>query len=91
MKRSSSANIVTGLQAHERGSIPGKGAEEISVFTTASRLDLRPIQPPVRGPFPQGKPSGGGGGKLTTHLQLMQRLRMRGATSPLPDVSLGSA
>jgi hypothetical protein len=57
----------------------------IFLFTTASRTALGPTQSPIQGVaglFPWGL--SGRGVKLTTHLHLVTRSRMRGAIPPLP-------
>jgi hypothetical protein len=58
------------------------------LLTTASRPALGPTQTPIEcvprgggGAFPRGK--SGRGVKITIHLQLAPRLRMRGARPPL--------
>jgi hypothetical protein len=51
-------------------------------FTTASRSALGPTQPPIRG----GK--NGRCVKLTTHLHLVPKSRMRGAIPPLPQYAV---
>jgi hypothetical protein len=56
------------------------------IFATASRPNLEPIQPPIQsvlGVFPRGQSDRGV--KLTTHLHLVSRLKMRGAILPLPQ------
>jgi hypothetical protein len=54
---------------------------------TASKPALGPTQPPIQ--WIPGAPSLGV--KLTTHLHLVQRSRMRGAIPPLPNTSPCSA
>jgi hypothetical protein len=63
---------------------PGRGWE--FVFTTESRPTLGPTQPPIQ--WVAGVLSLGvkrPGVKLTTHLNLVPRSRMRGAIPPLPQ------
>jgi hypothetical protein len=59
----------------------------IFLFTTALRTALGPTQPPIQ--WVQGALSLGGkatgGMKLTTHLHLVPKSRMRGAIPPLPQ------
>jgi len=67
-----------------RGAIMG-----FFLIATASRLVLGPTQPSiqfVRRLFPTGVKAAGGV-KLTTHLHLVPRLRMRGYIHPLPHTS----
>jgi len=56
------------------------------LLATASRPVLGPTQPPIqwyRGPHLGGK--SGWGVKLTTHLNLPPRFRIRGAIHPFPQ------
>lgn len=61
--------------------------KEVIFYTTVYRLALGPTQPPIQQVqlFPWGQSSQGM--KLTTHLFLVQRLRMCGAVFPLPRMS----
>jgi hypothetical protein len=68
------------------GAGAGKG---FSLFATASRLGLGPIQPPIQWVM---EPltlmcQSGLSMKLTTHLHLLQRLRTRGAEPPFIHMS----
>jgi hypothetical protein len=54
---------------------------QLFLLATASKPPLGPSQPPIQrvmGLFPPGA-------KLITHIQLVQRVRMRGFISPLPQ------
>jgi hypothetical protein len=89
-RRNSSIGIVTRLRAGRSGSrvrFPA-GRLGIFLFTTASRPALGPTHPPIdtRGSFPGGKAAEDM--KLTNHLHLVPRSRMRGAIPPLPNTSL---
>jgi len=81
-------SIGNGLD--DRGSKPGRGNEGIFfLFTTASRPVLGPNQQPVprvSEVLSQGKKQPGREADHSPHLLL--RFRMRGATPPLPDMSL---
>jgi hypothetical protein len=68
-----------GYGPNDRGSTLGRGSEKLFFFTTASRPTLWPTHLLM-----QWVPEVNWGVKLTTHIQLALRLRMRGAVSPLP-------
>jgi hypothetical protein len=75
-----------GYRLDVRGSNPGRGTMEVLLFTTASRPALGHTQPPIQcvlGSLTPGEESDRGV-KLTTHLHLVPRSRMRGAIPPLP-------
>jgi hypothetical protein len=65
-----------------------EGAGNFFLLTTASRMALGPTQPPIQ--WVPGALSLGYRGrdvKLTTHLHLVQRPKMRGVMPPLPNTS----
>jgi hypothetical protein len=57
-----------------------RGGQKVCLFSTASRQALGPTQPRIQ--LMSG--SYFFGGKVTNHLHLMPRLRMRGLKPPLP-------
>jgi hypothetical protein len=65
------------------GGLESRQGLGIFLFTTASRPALGPIQPPIQ--WAPGALSSGRGVKQTTHLHLVPRSRMSGATPPLPQ------
>jgi hypothetical protein len=81
----SSVSIVTKLRSG-RPMFFSRQRQDIFLFATASRLALRPAQ------WVPGVPSSGRSGrgvKLTTHIHLVPRLKMRGGAIPLlPRTSL---
>jgi hypothetical protein len=86
--RGSSVSIVTKLRAGRPGLASRQRWKVFFLFATAFRLALRTTQPPIQ-------PEQGGplspGVKLTTHLHLLPRLRMRRAIPPLPHTSSSRA
>jgi len=72
------------------GSVPSRGNDGILLFATAFKPALGPIQPPLQ-QVPGALTSGEGGScrgvKVTSHLHLILRSRMRGAIPPLPNTS----
>jgi hypothetical protein len=82
-----SVGIALGYGLDDRGSRVRFSAElGIFIFTTASRLSLRPIQPPIQwvpGLFPWGW---SGRGRETGHSPPSSaKVKMRGAIPPLPN------
>jgi hypothetical protein len=77
--------IALGYGLDDRGFKSRKGLG-IFLFTTASRPALGSTQPPIQWvPGALSLGCRGPGAKLTTHLHLAPRSRMRGAIPPLPQ------
>jgi hypothetical protein len=85
--RTDGSRVISRILLDDRSSSSGRGKNFL--FSIASRLALGPTQPPIQwvpwGDFPRGW--SGRDVKLTPHLQLVPKSRIRGSVPPVPHTS----